>query len=71
MPLESAAGCLGAILEGMAQCFPSSFFGWIGRRTALGLTFGRVDWDTEDWRAVTTGVIVLVGLGMGLWYLFQ
>lgn len=44
--------------------------GWIGAGLAWVLSFGRSDWEADDWQALVTGgltMMVVAGVGAGAW----
>ena len=63
---------LGFVLEiicGVAEMLGDTFvqktLGWIGVGTALLLTWGRVNWEIDEWRSILLGgVVMMVGGGL-------
>ena len=55
---------LGFAVEMVAECMGTEvswkFLGWIGAGTALVLTWGRADWEIDEWRSMILGFVVVV-----------
>ena len=55
-----------AIFDG--RLLPLEWFGFVGASTLLVLSFGKVQWENKDWRAVGSGMLLLMGgLGLIVW----
>ena len=66
---DEALGCLAVILHALAeliaslaQFLPGEFFGWIGKWTLRGITFGHSDRSSDDLACVLTGLAMFIGV---------
>ena len=72
--LEVVFQILGFVIEAMCDCFfygPGhgrldlsdlwEWVGYLGASTWLILSLGRVQWENLDWRATSTGVVIMMG----------
>ena len=67
---QFVAEVLGAVLEGFLKGGVTGewltsdtweWFGYVGASALLVLSFGRVQWENKDWRAVCSGLVLLAG----------
>ena len=65
-------GFIADLSEGLRAMFngdlPWECFGFVGASAWLVLSFGKVQWENKDWRAVGSGLLLLIGgLGLVVW----
>lgn len=60
--LLEAIAEIGTLFEKAERNVFGKCIGWVGLLVANMLTWGRVDWETNDWRSITLGLVTLAGI---------
>lgn len=60
--LLEAIAEIGTLFEKAERNVFGNCIGWIGLLVANVFTWGRVDWETDDWRSIALGLVTLAGM---------